>query len=463
MSRVADSSQLASADRLSLLKFPSDYRTILNHFDLDPRLRFFVCCPSCCTLYEDVDFPDTCTFREFPSSSPCSVRLKWERMICGKPMIRPVRKFAYQELKGWLGRILSYPEIESALEAPLSNISVSHSGNEPFHDIFDASFARHLNGYDGKPFLRKDNKLWLLFSLAADGFNPFGMKVAKGTSSVTGIYMACLNLPADIRYNTENMYLCGVIPGPKKPSLEQINNFIRPLVNELLEFWNPGVFFSRTAHHRHGRAVVLALIPLVCDVLGARQVGGFLSHAATLFCSFCYLPADMIESLDMGSWPMRTAEEHRAHAEEWLSATTGEEREQIAKMYGVRHSELLRLPYWDPIWFTVLDSMHAFFLHSIPQHIRYIWGLNPKAPAGDGTNSPTAKPPPRPPAKELLKGLEAILRNPTRDIESLSRKCSKSVLWYLCLEFDLRRAGTSVMLVRALVDWVSRIPLHLRN
>lgn len=198
LSHVTDVSQLAPADRLSLLKFQRDYQTILNHFDLDPRLQFFVCCPSCYTLYDDVDFPDACTFCEFPLSSPCSVQLKQERMVCGMPMICPVWKFAYQELKGWLGRILSYPEMESALEALLSNITVSHTGNEPFHNIFDVSFARHLNGYDGKPFLHKDNKLQLLFSLAVDGFNPFGMKVAKGTSSVTGIYMGCLNLPADI-------------------------------------------------------------------------------------------------------------------------------------------------------------------------------------------------------------------------------------------------------------------------
>ncbi|KAI6094027.1 hypothetical protein EDD17DRAFT_1754034 [Pisolithus thermaeus] len=43
------------------------------------------------------------------------------------------------------------------------------------------------------------------------------------------------------------MYLCGIIPGLKKPSLEQINNFLCPLVNELLEFWQPGVFFSSMA------------------------------------------------------------------------------------------------------------------------------------------------------------------------------------------------------------------------
>ncbi|KIK10933.1 hypothetical protein PISMIDRAFT_53187, partial [Pisolithus microcarpus 441] len=121
-----------------------------------------------------------------------------------------------------------------------------------------------------------------------------------------------------------------------------INNFLRVLVNELLEFWEPGVFFSRTAQHRNGRLVSLALVPLVCDVLGARQVGGFLIHA-----------------------------------DQWHLANTSEERDRIARTHGVRFSELLRLPYWDPIWFTVLDSMHAFFLHAIPQHIRYIWGISP--------------------------------------------------------------------------------------
>jgi len=63
-------------------------------------------------------------------------------------------------------------------------------------------------------------------------------------ASVTGIYMACLNLPLDIQYGADKMYLVGVIPGPKKPSLKQINNFLRVLVNELLKFWEPGVFFS---------------------------------------------------------------------------------------------------------------------------------------------------------------------------------------------------------------------------
>ncbi|KIO12089.1 hypothetical protein M404DRAFT_80565, partial [Pisolithus tinctorius Marx 270] len=100
--------------------------------------------------------------------------------------------------------------------------------------------------------------------------------------------------------------------------------------------------------HRHGRLVSLAMVPLVCDVLSAHQVGGFLSHAATL-----------------------------AHADQWHLAKTSDEWDFIAKTYGVQFSELLRLPYWNPIWFMVLDSMHAFFLHALPQHIWYIWRTSP--------------------------------------------------------------------------------------
>ncbi|KAI6095267.1 hypothetical protein F5141DRAFT_962938, partial [Pisolithus sp. B1] len=117
-----------------------------------------------------------------------------------------------------------------------------------------------------------------------------------------------------------------------------------------------------------GRLILLAVVPLICDVLGACQVGGFLSHAATLFCSFCLLPADMIENLDTSSWPMWTLQDHRAHADQWHLVKTSDKQDCIAKTHGIQFSELLRLPYWDPIWFTILDSMHAFFLHALPQH-----------------------------------------------------------------------------------------------
>lgn len=127
-------------DARSLLKLPRDYCTTLNHFDLDPRLRFYICCPSCCALYDDDnDCPDSCTIRSFPSVPPCSAQLKRTRSICGSIITRPVRRFAFQGLKDWLARILSYPDMESALEAPLYKPSDSSAKSE-WGDVFDAGF-----------------------------------------------------------------------------------------------------------------------------------------------------------------------------------------------------------------------------------------------------------------------------------------------------------------------------------
>ncbi|KAH7905904.1 hypothetical protein BJ138DRAFT_1017056 [Hygrophoropsis aurantiaca] len=256
------------------------------------------------------------------------------------------------------------------------------------------------------------------------------------------------------------MFLVGVIPGPKKPSEAQINHCLTPLINDLLEFWFPGVHFSKTALRPFGRSVLAALIPLVCDIMGARQVGGYLGHMAKLFCSFCYLSSDHIENFNMCDWPLRTAEKHRADAAEWLAAKTTEERTRLLKLNGVRHSELLRLPYWNPVLFTVLDTMHAHFLRMLPEHIRQIWGVNPSGNCSDGLTSPTTAPPREPSNDDLIKGLKRLQK--TSDDESRAKSLSslgRPVLWHLCKEFELRRAGTNLMLARGLIHWVSSIVL----
>ena len=53
---------------------------------------------------------------------------------------------------------------------------------------------------------------------------------------------------------------------------------------------------------------------------------------------------------------------HRQYAHEWLQCNTKSSRETHFKEHGVRWSELLRLPYMDPIRFAVVDPMHCLFL-----------------------------------------------------------------------------------------------------
>lgn len=123
-----------------------------------------------------------------------------------------------------------------------------------------------------------------------DGFNPFIMKEAGKKVSVEAIYMVLLNLPVETCYQVENMFLVGIIPGPREPSLEQINHVLVPLVDNLLCFWKPGVFIKQTAHHFGSRMCLAALISVICDLPAACQILGMASHAAIHFCSFCKLP-----------------------------------------------------------------------------------------------------------------------------------------------------------------------------
>ncbi|KAI0713024.1 hypothetical protein C8T65DRAFT_530078, partial [Cerioporus squamosus] len=164
-----------------------------------------------------------------------------------------------------------------------------------------------------------------------------------------------------------------------KPSLEQINHFLRPLVDELLEFWHGGVYYSRTMKFPDGRLVRCVLIPLVCDLPAARQTAGFGHYSAKYFCHMCNLLKEDMNELDMSKWGGRTCEEHRAAAEAWKNLPSVSRREAAFKQNSTRWSVLLDLPYWDPIRFTVIDSMHGHYLGLLKHHCRNIWGMNVEA------------------------------------------------------------------------------------
>ncbi|TFK82411.1 hypothetical protein K466DRAFT_468385, partial [Polyporus arcularius HHB13444] len=174
--------------------------------------------------------------------------------------------------------------------------------------------------------------------------------------------MACLNLPIHVRYAPQNIYLAGIIPGPREPSLDELNRVLTPLVDELLMLWTRGLYLTRTALRWMGRFVRVAMIPLVCDLPALRKAAGFAGHSAKNFCSFCRLQKADITNLDRETWPkQRTWEEHLRLATEWRDGDA-DTRKNIFEKHGLRWSELLRLPYWDPTRFAVIDTMHNLFL-----------------------------------------------------------------------------------------------------
>ena len=454
----------ASIDESIIQLIPNDPRTIVNKIDLNPRTTSYLQCPACYALYGYTGAPpptepdpQTCIHRPTPTSPPCNVPLWTERRVGGKTTLVPRRKYVHQSLKEWMGRILSRPGVEEVID------NIPHrTPTGRVTDIWDSAVFQKFRDEDGSPFFAKrGTEGRYAFSLGADSFHPLGNLEAKQSISSTAIYMVLLNFPEGERYKYKNMYLAGVIPGPSKPSMEQINHVLVLLVKELLEFWK-GVFFTITALYAYGRFVKGAVIPLVCDMLAARQMAGLGSVNSKFFCTFCRLPIQDIENLLKHTWPERRLHEQVVWAREWRDCESAREREQLFKLHGVRWSALLELPYWHPILYSVVDQMHAAFLGLYQTHCRRIWGIDLAIEGGDASALSSSKFPSRPPDATLSHWFDIIRRNPSNLLELLSAKgAPKKVLWHICFDNGLRHAGSKVILAKEIVQWVGRyLPYH---
>jgi hypothetical protein len=195
-----------------------------------------------------------CSYKFAKDSAPCDAKLLRKVKVHGKEYFIPVKKYLHQSMKDWMGRFLSRDGLESLMESTTLAANHAAAAKGPLTgDILESLGLRSFIGHDGKPFLEAPvGESRYLFSFSADVFNPLGNKEAKQKVSSTGIYLVCLNLPIDVRHDPENMYLVGIIPGPSKPSLTEINHFLKLLVADLKDFWHPGVYFLHTAKYGDG-------------------------------------------------------------------------------------------------------------------------------------------------------------------------------------------------------------------
>ena len=106
--------------------------------------------------------------------------------------------------------------------------------------------------------------------------------------SMGSVVMACLNLPPSLWYKAENLYL--VVVMPKEPLVEEVGNYMEPLVNMLDKLWKNGTEFVQTKSSEHGRTERLMLAMIVADLLASRKIHGVAGHSAKKFlCQFCGL------------------------------------------------------------------------------------------------------------------------------------------------------------------------------
>ncbi|KAJ2912519.1 hypothetical protein MD484_g7899, partial [Candolleomyces efflorescens] len=342
------------------------------------------------------------------------------------------------------------------------------SDGKQVSDIWSSQVFQELQDQSGEKFFPgPEDELRLVFSLSVDSFNPFHNKTAKQTASSTGIWMVLLNLPREARYLPENMYLAGVIPGPSKPSNDQINHYLKLVVDDFKSFWHPGVHFTRTFKYRSGRLAKAMLIPIVCDLLGARQVIGYAAApSAHYFCTVCDLDIDDIEIIDRTQWPAKSESDIRLFAQRYRDAANEKEQDFIFQASGWRWSPLLELEYWKPSLFTVVDSMHSLDLNLLDNHCRKLLKIDLKVSGGEAL-----RPAPQVATKRVtdndneLHALDtcqdAIFENST-DLLDLLLTFHRRILYSFCLDYDVRDqrldvvVGTKLFLAKNIVAWRQR-------
>lgn len=316
---------------------PADIRTAEKYMDLSPTIIRFVSCPKCRAMYledDELTIPrdlkvscpsnaEVCLFQEISNGVKCQTPLyKTSSINDGKPKVAEM-VYCYQDFSSWLSRIVCRPGMEKKLRTPLKDISDEHK--HIIRTIWDSPAVSTFLGPDNKPFFRSQNssRLPLLLGIGFDNFNPFHNKQAGKKTSVGAIFIFCHNLEESIRYLPQYIYLVGVINGPKQPSLTQINHYFKPLIDQLLAFYERGYFFNQTPESPKGLLMQGAVFPLIMDFHALRQATGTASHNSKFFCIYCLLLLDNIDRVDPSQWPQwYSCAVHRSLAEAWFYAPT---------------------------------------------------------------------------------------------------------------------------------------------
>ena len=243
-------------------------------------------------------------------------------------------------------------------------------------DVLEAEFLRTFEGpKPGTLFADWQGSRHYAFSLNVDFFALEGMRVHGSTASAGIISLAPLNLPLDLCHKPENMYL-SIIHGPKEPHLTEVNHYIRPLMDDMVDLWNKGVLFSNTALHPLGWMTNSAIVAAIMDLPAARKMSGLAGPTSHFYCSVCQCFHQFtLARTDFKKWVKWDCSLMRVQAEAWKNATMVAEQDKIFVQYGIQWSELWRLPYWNPSHQLVLDSMHCILEGLVHSHFREVLGL----------------------------------------------------------------------------------------
>lgn len=198
--------------------------------------------------------------------------------------------------------------------------------------------------------------------------------------------MYCLNLPIEVRFLLENIFIVGLIPAPGTPDVWTISHILIAFSRMMNEFSAPGKLLP-TFLHPLGIHVAARILPLIADLQAIRKVAGYMAFNATQFCNWCLLKGEDLEDLDYKSWTLRNSHTVSTQARAWHDAKTVTAKEALARKSGVRWTPMHDLAQWDPVDHIVLGFMHNWLEGVLMRHLRLFWGIGrPKKAMTDVKN-----------------------------------------------------------------------------
>ena len=374
---------LKDCENIDHESFPNTLYKAKKSLGLVDQFTSFAACQKCHKLYSKDDVTNIqrqtvmkCSHIEFPNSSTkrfkeCETPLAKQISLNNRIAFRPELVYPMASIRQQIYNMFQQPEFEKSLR---------HWSNRPIidnvlSDIYDGQIWRSLKTEQGDNFFRPDKadtNLGLMVNL--DWFQPYDRSI----HSTGVIYATICNLPRNIRFQPKNMLILGILPGPNEVGLHKINHYLSPIITDLESLWE-GMALNRTHEHPNGKVIRAALMIASCDIPAARKLCGHVSALAS--CHRCEKKSNYVDNHhnfggmgDMAEWfIMKDSTNHRENALNWRRCKSNAERTRFVKQNGVRWSELLRLPYFDPIRFVVIDPMHCLFLGIAKWIMKRIW------------------------------------------------------------------------------------------
>lgn len=310
--------------------------------------------------------------------------------ICAAPRLDPITKkpqnsYSTIPLIPQLRALFCHPETAQKLQYR----HMYENQDNTISDIFDGERYKKLRKTNvviegqEQPYRYFEEQHEIALGLSADGMCPF----KKRKHTCWPLMIVNYNLPPDERTHIDNLICVGVIPGPKCPA--DINSFLQPLIDELLELARGTAAVD--VSQRRLFALRAHLISIFGDIPALTKILEFLGHNACFPCRFCLIPTVAAATSGGGTHrycplqqpdgfrtsplelPLRTHENCLEVGLQVLQAPNNTARENLASKSGIKGVTLLAQLHsvTVPASFPV-DLMHMIWLNLIPQLVE-LW------------------------------------------------------------------------------------------